>query len=61
MAGLFVNVQLEVLVPVQEASSGFKHQKVVGILLRYQVGVVSVTQWRFHLDDLARHLLTEAL
>ncbi len=56
VAWLPVNIQLEILVSVKETASGLVHQKMVGIFLRNQVGVVSVTQRRLDFNHLSRYL-----
>ena len=56
MAGLSVNVQLEILVLVEKATTCFVDQEVVRVLLGDQVGVVAVGDRGSNLDHLSRHL-----
>ena len=56
VAGLLVNIQLEVLVVVQETSSGLVDGEMLVVLLVQEVRVVSVSQGSFDLNDLSAHL-----
>ena len=56
MARFFVNIKLEILVMIQETSSSFENQKVVGIFLRNEIGIVPMTERGFNLNNLARNL-----
>jgi hypothetical protein len=56
VARIAVDVQLEVLVLVQEASPRLVDEKVVLVLLRDHVRVVAVAQRRPHLDRLPGNL-----
>ena len=60
MRGLPVDVELEVLVLVHEATARLEDGEVGGVLLREQVRVVAVRQLRLHLDRLQAHLQKEA-
>ena len=57
VAGLLVNIQLEVLVFVQETSSGLADSEMLVVLLVQEVRVVSVSEGSFHLNHLSAHLL----
>lgn len=56
MAGLFVDVELVVLVVVQEAAPLFEDGEVVRIALVEHVRVVSGRDLRLHFDHLPVHL-----
>ena len=56
MAWFPVNVELEILVLVQEASTGFVDQEVVGVLLTNQVGVITMSDRGSNLNHLTRNL-----
>ena len=56
MARFFVNIKLEILVVIQETSSSFENQKVVGIFLRNEIGIVPMAERGFNLNNLARNL-----
>jgi hypothetical protein len=56
VAGLSVNVQLEILVLVEKAPTGFVDQEVVRVLLGDQVGIVAVGDRGSNLNYLSRHL-----
>ena len=56
VGGLLVDVQLKVLVLVHEAPPRLEDGKVVGVLLREQVGVVAVRELRLDLDRLEADL-----
>ena len=56
MARFFVNIKLEILVMIQETSSSFENQKVVGIFLRNEIGIVPMAERGFNLNNLARNL-----
>jgi hypothetical protein len=56
MARIPVNVQLEILVLVEKASSGLVDEQVVGVLLRDQVRVVAMAQRSSDLDCLSGQL-----
>ena len=56
MAWFPVNVELEILVLVQEASTGFVDQEVVGVLLTNQVGVITMGDWGSNLNHLTGNL-----
>lgn len=61
MAGLLINVQLEILVQVKETSPCLIDQKVISVLLRNEIGIVSVTQGRLDFDNLSRNLLPDGM
>ena len=61
MAGLLVDVQLEVLVVIHEASSGLVDGEVAGVLLVQEVGVLPVVDGRLDLDDLAPDLFPDGV
>ena len=56
MAGFPVNVELEVLVLVEKAPTGFVHQEVVGIFLGNQVGIITMADGRPHFNHLTGNL-----
>ena len=61
VAGLLVDVQLEVLVVVHEAPPGLVDGEVARVLLVEEVGVLPVVDGRLHLDDLAAHLFPDGV
>ena len=56
MARFFVNIKLEILIVVQETSSSLENQKVVGIFLRNEIGIVPMAERGFDLNNLSRNL-----
>ena len=61
VAGLFVYVQLEVLVVIHETSPRLVHCEVSGVLLVEEVGVLPVVDGSLHLDDLPPDLLPDGV